>query len=56
MKEILKNEIESKIKEVYGEIDDTGCYNNGEWMSLQRLYWLVCDAIDENDYLFESEE
>lgn len=53
------NEMKEAIKEAiikkFGEIDDCGCYKwNGAWMSTESIFELVCDVIDDYDYMFEE--
>ena len=49
MKEAIREAIERK----FGKIDDCGCYSdNGEWMSTKSMFELICDTIDDNDYMF----
>ena len=49
----MKNAIKEAIEKKFGEIDDCGCYKrNGEWMSTESMFELICDTIDENDYMF----
>ena len=49
MKECIKEAIERK----FGKIDDMGCYcGNGEWMSTESMFELVCEIIDDNNYMF----
>jgi hypothetical protein len=48
----MKNAIKEAIENVFGEIDDCGCYNNGEWMSTESMFELICNVIDDNDYMF----
>jgi hypothetical protein len=52
-----------KIKNILVEIiehseavDTLDCTNITIDSDINELYWIVCDVIDENDYLFESEE
>jgi hypothetical protein len=54
MKEAIRGAIERK----FGEISDSGCYSGigGEWMSTQRFFDLVCDTIDDNDWLFGDDD
>lgn len=49
----MKEAIREEIERVFGEIDDCGCYkHNGEWFSTERMFELICDVIDNNDYMF----
>lgn len=48
----MKSTIKETIEKVFGEINDRGCYNNGEWMSTESMFELICNVIDENDYMF----
>lgn len=49
----MKNAIKEAIERVFGEIDDCGCYKrNGEWMSTESMFELICNTIDENNYMF----
>lgn len=48
----MKDAIKEAIERVFGEIDDCGCYNNGNWMSTESMFELVCNVIDDNDYMF----
>ena len=34
-------EIKRILKENYGEITDSGCYVNGQWLSLERVIELL---------------
>jgi hypothetical protein len=48
----LKEEIKKAIEHRFGEINDYGCYSGKDWLSTERLFDLICNTIDENDYLF----
>lgn len=48
----MKDAIKEAIERMFGEIDDSGCYNNGSWMSTESMFELVCNVIDDNDYMF----
>ena len=49
----MKNAIKEAIEKAFGKINDYGCYaDNGKWMSTESMFELVCDVIDENDYMF----
>ena len=49
----MKNAIKEAIERVFGKIDDFGCYKrNGKWMSTESMFELICNTIDENDYMF----
>ena len=57
MTQYLKERIKEKIEERFGSIDNYGAYaDNGTWVSTQEFYTLVCEVIDENSDVFESEE
>ena len=49
----MKNAIKEAIEEVFGSIDDCGCYKrNGSWLSTESMFELICNVINENDYMF----
>ena len=49
----MKEVIREAIERMFGKIDDCGCYSdNGEWMSAKSMFELICDTIDDNDYMF----
>lgn len=49
----MKEAIREAIEKAFGKIDDCGCYSdNGKWMSTQSMFELICDTIDDNDYMF----
>ena len=49
----MKEAIKEAIVKKFGEIDDGGCYMyNGEWLSTESMFDLICDVIDDNDYMF----
>lgn len=50
----MKEEIRKAIEHRFGEIDNLGCYSNGNWLSTESIFELVCNTIDENDYLFDE--
>lgn len=51
------NDIKEVFKEAiiknFGEINNFGCCTqSGKWFSTESIFELICDTIDENDYLF----
>ena len=52
--EDMKQAIREAIIARYGKIDSLGCYSGKDWLSTEDIYELVCDIIDENDYMFEE--
>lgn len=57
MKNYLIEAIKEKIEQEFGCIDDMGCYtDNGKWLSTFSLFSVVCEAIEDNSDIFESEE
>lgn len=49
----MKDAIKEAIEKKFGKIDDCGCYSyNGEWMSTDSIFELICDVIDDYDYMF----
>ena len=48
----MKDAIKESIERMFGEIDDRGCYSNGNWLSTESIYNLVCNVIDANNYMF----
>jgi hypothetical protein len=52
----MKDAIREAIEKKFGKIDNSGCYSNGSWMSTECIFELVCDVIDDNEYLFNDED
>ena len=48
MKQAIKDAIISK----YGKLDDMGCYSGNAWLSTEEIYTLICETLDDNDYMF----
>ena len=56
--EQMKEAIKEAIEREYGKLNDFGCYS-GEterWLSTERLFDVVSNAVDENDWLFDEQE
>lgn len=55
--EQMKEAIKEAIEEKFGKINDCGCYSGigGEWLSTESIFEIVCNAIDDNDWLFIEE-
>lgn len=53
----MKEEIKNAIERAFGEINNLGCYSGetGNWLSTESIFELVCNTIDENDYLFDED-
>ena len=50
--EEMKQAIKDAIMRKYGKIDDCGCYSGNDWLSTEDIFNLVCETIDENNYMF----
>ena len=46
--ETLKDAIEDRLQEVFGSDFDSGCYINGEWLSVNAVLDIVLDEIQSN--------
>lgn len=43
----LKEAIKAALERRYGELNDLGAYTNGNWLSTEKVFEIVCNVIDE---------
>ena len=42
-------DVKKALTEYYGEIDDSGCYSDGKWFSLQKVVDVIEEYAEQND-------
>ncbi len=46
VKMTVEERIEERLHEIYGNDFDSGCYVNGEWLSVNEILNVVFDELD----------